>query len=371
MSKQSFLRSDMLSETVEAGFSDKPSQEIVKLLSGTIWGTPGKTLYKHLQTAEKIEHIKEPLFFSLYRHSKLLCTVCLSRRITDLGRGCADFFYIRYFVANKSITGKGNIKTNSKASRNSIIKQWMVNIFAQGSRINNKGNGKAVFYAYVETENSQSMQLCSQYGFVPVRKMVTVPVSRFSPSESPKVRLAADTERTAILKLLKETYQEHRQVFLGNIFYKGSYYVYTENGQIVAGAQANCTRWAICHLPGASGSVLLKLLPRLPYLRRIINPQDFRYSAMEGFFCLPGYEYAIEPFIESIMHKQKNNAALFWFDTECPVYKMLISNCKLGLMAAINSSGHAHIIARGQGLESGDWHELKQKPAYISCFDLS
>ncbi len=349
--------------------------DIIPMLKSTLWGTPGKTLYQHLQTATKIYDVHHPFFFTLKRLSTVLCTVCFAWRKIDLnGDKNINSFYIRYFVANPLFSGKGLRNQKAKVREpKGIIKQFMENVFSSGSAIKTPAlhDGKSLFYAYVETENEQSMHLCNYYGFRPIRSMITVPYSRFSPKAHPKVRKAHPQEYDLLRKQVVIQYSEHSFVNTEHLFYKDNYFVAEQDGRIVAGLQANPTEWAIRNLPGISGKILIRILPYIPYLKRLINPENFCYSAIEGLFCEDGEEWAIDALLQSAIAHQDHHSALMWFDGKCPVLDMVKKSCNLGLMDKINSGGGAEIIVRGQGLNNEDWLWLENTPAYISCFDLT
>lgn len=351
-----------------------PSENISILLK-TLWGTPGKTLYQHLQTATKIYDIIHPFFYTLQRRGTMICTVCLAWRNTRLVNADAiDSFYIRYFVANPIFSGKGQRNKKIRASGpNGIIKQFMEQVFSTGAEIKAPAHheAKALFYAYVESENEQSMHLCSHYLFRPVREMVTVPFSRFSPQVHACVRKAQPHEYDALRQRVEGQYAQHSLVCTEHLFYKDNFFVAEHDGRIIAGLQANPVQWRIKHLPGLSGKILIRVLPLIPYLRRLINPNKFSFSAIEGLFCEDGCEWAVNALLETVIAAQGHHSALLWFDSDCPVLSLVRKNCDLGLMDKINESGRAEIIVRGQGLTDEDWLWLENTPAYISCFDLT
>ncbi len=349
--------------------------EVIPLLLNTFLGTPGKTLYQHLQTATKIYDIRHPFFFTLKRLGTLICTVCLAWRKTELAASePIDSFYIRYFVANPTFRGKGHRNKKVRSNEpNGIIKQFMENVFSSGSSIQtfSPHSAKALFYAYVESENEQSMHLCHHYRFRPVREMVTVAFSRFSPHAHSCVRKAQPHEYDVLRQRVEAHYAVHSFVCTEHLFYQDNYFVAEQDGRVVAGLQANPTQWAIKNLPGASGKVLIRILPFVPYLRRLINPNKFSFSAIEGIFYEDGCEWAIGALLETAIAAQGYHSALMWFDSACPVLTEVRKHCELGLVDKINASGCAEIIVRGQNLTDEDWLWLENTPAYISCFDLT
>lgn len=363
-----------LTQSVSIHQQETYSPQILSLLNKTLWGTPGGTVYQHLDTEETIGHIISPLFFSLQRFDNLLCTVCLSERKININDLKIKSKYVCYLAANQSISGKGSRnKTKRSKEPNGLIKVFMKDVFSKGifQYDSNFKKEKSIFYAYVESDNEQSLHLCTHFGFMSVRKMTTLAFSRFTPKSSQQVRKARPEEYDQIGNSIVRQYSNHNFLCLDYLFYRGNYFIAEVDGKIVAGVQANPVNWSFKNLPGLSGKVLLKVLPYIPYFRRLINPKKFEFSAFEGLFCEEGYEWMLDTLFESVLSIQKRNSALIWLDVDCPVQVIIRENCKLGIMDMINSNGSGEIIVRGEGLSEEEWISLGQKPMYISCFDMN
>jgi hypothetical protein len=363
-----------LSQSVSIHQKETYSRQILELLNETLWGTPGKTLYRHLDTPDIIDHISSPLFFSLHRFGNLLCTVCLSEREINVGRKTFKSKYVCYLAAAPSINGKGlRNKKEKEKNPNGMIKTFMNNVLlteASDGRSTSEDQ-KSILYAYVESDNEQSLHLCHSFGFQSVRQLTTMAFSRFYPKDFPYVRKAKPTEYEKIRKLIAQQYSLHNFLCLDYIFYGENYYVIEADGKIVAGVQANPINWSFKNLPGLSGKVLLRLLPHIPYLKKLINPKHFKFSAFEGIYCEKGYEYYLDPLFETALNQQSRNTALIWLDINCPIQQMIRKHCSLGLMDKINSNGIGEIMVRADGLTNDYWTLLKERPMYISCFDMN
>lgn len=350
------------------------SPEIIRLLKSTLWGTPGLTQYQHIETEKTIFDIGSPQFFSLERNNRLLCTLCLAGRKVNIENTLFESHYVRYLAAHSSLNGKRKRKlvTGLNGSRG-LVKRFMEEVFKFGpsAEVLNQNLAKTVYYAYVETENEQSIRLCNHFGFKKVSSMETVSFSRFSPKKHESVRHAEKTEYNLLQKAILEQNAGHNFVNLEHVFYNNDYFVYKLNGEIVAGVQANPMCWAFRNLPGFSGKILLKALPRVPYLKRLINPNRFSFSAFEGIFCKPGFEWVLNSLFESVLAVQGNYTALIWLDVQSPLIKCIRKNCKLGLMDKINSNGGGDILVRGENLTEAEWKSMIEKPMYVSSFDFN
>lgn len=357
-----------LSSTVSIKQSETVSPEVISLLKNTLWGTPGQTQYQHLETEKTIHDIHAPVYFNLERLDNLLCTVCLAGRKINLDEKLIDSHYVRYLASSPAINGNGRRKNRSTPKESpGLVKQFMEEVFLKET---SEGR-KPLFYAYIESDNEQSMHLCNYYGFRKVSTMTTVAFSRFSPKKSKKIRRALPSEQKQIREAIIGQYPQHNFLYLEHIFYNDNYFVAEIDGKIVAGVQSNPMRWAFRNLPGISGKILLKILPYTPYLKRLINPGEFKFSAFEGIFCKPGHEGILNELFETVIAMQNNHTALIWLDVQSPIINVIRKYCKLGLMDKINSNGAGEIVVRGKKLSESDWMSLNSKPMYVSSFDFN
>jgi hypothetical protein len=357
-----------LSSTVSIKQTDTATLATITLLKNTLWGTPGQTQYQHLETEKTIHDIHSPVYFNLERFDNLLCTVCLAGRKTNIDEKLVDTHYVRYLAASPSINGNGKRKnTSAQKESRGLVKQFMEEVFLTEAT----EDEKPLFYAYVESDNEQSMHLCNYYGFRSVSTMTTMAFSRFYPKKAKNIRRALPAEREQILDAITGQYPQHNFLNLEHIFYNDNYFVAEVDGKIVAGVQSNPMRWAFRNLPGMSGKILLKILPHLPYMKRLINPGNFRFSAFEGIFCTPGYEWILNDLFESAIAAQNNYTALIWMDLQSPMIKIIRKHCSLGLMDKINDNGAGEIVVRGEKLSETEWLSLNSKPMYVSSFDFN
>lgn len=361
-----------LTSTVSITQSETYTPEILDLLKKTLWGTPGGTQYKHIGTENTIADIQSPEYFSLERFGKLLCTVCLSGRHVNIGENIFQSSYVRYLASNPTITGKGDKnKHHTVKEHHGMIKSFMDNVFSQGANTDNNSGKKSLYYAYVESDNEQSLNLCSCFGFKSVRRLTTLLFSRFYPKTSPRVRRAVKNEYDEIRNKIAKQYSSHNFLYLGNIFYRDNFFVAEEGGKIVAGVQSNPMSWSFKNLPGFSGKIILKVLPHLPLLKKLFNPVKFDFCAMEGIFCEEGYEWILNELFETVINIQGRNTAMIWLDVNCPFHKKIRKHCRLGVMDFLNSAGYGEIIVRGENLSEKEWEELRTLPMYLSCFDFN
>lgn len=352
---------------MEIKVSQEPSEEIIQLLEHTIWGMEGGTRYRHCDTRKKIPLLESPYFLSIELGNRPVGTGNFCKRyfITQ-GKDIATF-YIRYFSIFNGFRRKSkNNPSNKKGS--SKIKAAMQDIFNHGAFDNPQK--KALFYAYVELENERSKTMTEGFGFEAARKFSTLVFSRFRPKNNLSVQIAKDSDHAEIRKLLTLFYSKHTCYDQHPLFKTGEYFVFKENGEIVAGLQATPTHWEIKEIDGLSGKLTMLLAPITP-IRKIFNPKDYRFLGCEQVFHLPGHEDKLEPLLTSACSQLKHNTAMLWADRYSDLYNTLRENVNLGLLDKLNKEVPADLIVKFASFTEAEKKPFYENPAYISAFDLS
>ena len=352
---------------MEIKVSESPSEEIVQLLENTIWGMEGGTRYRHCDTRRKIKLLESPYFLSIELGNRPVGTGNFCKRyFLTQGKGIATF-YIRYFsIFNGFRRTTKKVNPNKKGS--SKIKAAMQDIFSHGAFDN--PDKKALFYAYVELENERSKTMTEGFGFEAARKFSTLVFSRFRPKNTTSVGIATTAEQTEIRKHLETFYSKHTCYEQHPLFKTGEYFVFRENGKIVAGLQATPTHWEIKEIDGLSGKVTMLLAPITP-IRKIFNPKNYRFLGIEQSFYLPGYEAKLEPLLSSACAQLNYNTAMLWADRHSDLYNALRTNVDFGLLDKLNKEVPADLIVKFTSYTEVEKKPFFENPAYISAFDLS
>jgi len=96
---------------------EEATPELIQFLERTILGTNGAR-YQHLNTAQRIKELDNPLHISLIRNEKIIANITFCRR----GKN----WYIRYFAFDmvfQSTSKKG------KTNRNSLLRAELTQFF--------------------------------------------------------------------------------------------------------------------------------------------------------------------------------------------------------------------------------------------------
>lgn len=357
----------------------EPPPEFVELLVRTIWGTPGKTLYQHLDTRERITQLKEPYFLTLKRDGRPIAGITLCRRSVREGDQSADAFYIRYFSFLEALRNQGAGTVQPKGDRNvklrsqSLLKHQLTALFSKPELLTPRlaDHPHALYYAFVESENQRSLQINTAFRLEQVRSFRTLPFSRFFPEKDEGVRLIKASEHDEVRHAVERQYQHYRLFFTDHLFHGDHYYVLKRAGKIVAGLRAMPVHWVINHLPGLSGKLIMKLVPHLPLLSRLFNPKDFTFIAVEGLFFLPGHEREIFLLLESVLAETGSHTAMLWLDDQSELYRFFLHSGRLGLLHQLEKPSPVNVMVRFVDHAPEAIEAYRNAPVYISALDVT
>ncbi|MEM6376680.1 MAG: GNAT family N-acetyltransferase [Bacteroidota bacterium] len=329
--------------------------EIVDFLRSVLMGTEG-AMYEHLDVEKRIAHIKSPYLAYATKEDSLVACMLMSR-VESLQKAIPlDSYYIRYFSAHPDFKGQGITKRLSAVFIRAFQAQLPEN---------------TLLYAAMEGGNKRSISIVEKVGFTSKKPVQTFGFSRFFPKGNPKIeQLLNPGDRAVMLDLLSQFYQNYTIHHHQNIFQNDQYYVIRENGKIVAGLQMHRTVWRIRGMPGWKGKVLLNVVPKIPVLNKMMNPNWFEFITFEGIYYQPGKEAKLFSLMEGLLAQEKLKTAIFWLAGDSPVSSMLRKKAKLGIIHALVKDSVTYMTFNGKGLQPEVEKILKECPPYISSFDF-
>lgn len=334
--------------SVEPTFDDS----IVNLLKKTTYGTKGPK-YQHTGQAIKLQNIKNPFFFKLQKAGETIGFYCLCEREIWVGTENYLGYYGRYLAVDEKHQGNYYGK---------LLKSVAVEYVEKNSI------SPSILYSYIEENNTRSLSISQKSGFSSIATLETIIFSRLYPQADNRVVRINSEELSFVLEKLE---LQHSQTILRtfeNINYQNNYFVIKQNGRIVAGLQANPVRWKIMDMEGVGGKVMLKVLPHIPILKRLINPEKYNFLAIEGIFMTPYSESFLYDLIEGVLHYFSMSSALFQLDSQSPYLKLFKKKKKLGLLNAIKKDVKTQVMIKSINLNKS---AIQRGEAYVSSFDFT
>jgi hypothetical protein len=364
---------------LEVRISDHANEEILYLLDHTIQGSEGGMRYSLQNVAPRIEAYKDKIrFVSLYKKNQVTGTIGSCFRISGLGKLMYPSTYLRYLAMQPTFQLEPGWKKRRripiKPERDDSFKQKTLEIFSKPHLLELQGvkeGDKHIMYAFLESMNERSKNLVSQAGYEYVRSFLTVAFSRFSPKRDNRVSKLSEEEKPEIKKLLSDYYRDHSLFTTEYSFYGDRYYVMKEGKEIIAGVSAIPGVHKIYDIPGIWGWVIMKILPRVPYYRRLFYPGEFRYLVFDTIYCKKGHETILGTLFESVCAAEGYYTGLTWLDDRSYLYDKIRTGVNMGALNRMLNAKPGLVYIRFINFDEKEKDCFYETPAYISGFDFS
>lgn len=364
---------------LEVRVSDYANEEMTYLLDNTIQGSEGGMRYSLQNVSPRIKAYGDKIrFVSLYKKKQITGTIGCCFRVSGQGKFRYPSSYLRYLsiqsVYQLSAGWKRRRAEKVRNEKDDSFKQKVLEIFSKPHLLDIKDvkeGDKHIMYAFIESMNERSKNLVNQAGYEYVRSFLTVVFSRFSPVANPGVVKLHDDEKKKMEELLLNYYGDHSLFTAEYAFYGDRYYVMKENDEIIAGVSAIPGIHKIYDVPGIWGWVMMKLLPKTPYYRRLFRPGEFRYLVFDAIFCKKGYERKLAALFESVCAHEGYNTGLSWLDDRSALYDKLRTGVNMGTLNRMLNAKPGLVFIRFVNFDEKEKEPFYEAPAYISGFDFS
>ena len=339
----------------------KPNEQIIDILESDPVGTPGKSIvYYHKNVEDNIENLPDPYFINLYLRKHLLGTVCFSRREVIEQGTTYSAYYIRYFYFREKFRSAGS-EIQHKSGKKSALRSEIIRLL-EGEGL--PSDYPALFYAYVDPGNIRSTRQIHEFGLKEVGKFSALIFSRLFPRDTPQIEKISISENPHLLHTLKDFYKSYRLVSFDNLIKHDNYFVLREEDEIICGVQAVPEYWEVKEVPGITGKIIMKVVPHIPVLKRLFNP-NYRFVYLDGLFCQPGHEKKLEILFSSILKRYGVYSAIICADGTSDLYRILKS-INFGIIDSIQDEIRMTALVKPINGEI----PFKQGPIYISGVDV-
>ena len=329
-------------------FDDK----IVILLKQTIYGTNGPK-YQHTGQEIKLANLKSPIFFTLKKGEQVIGFYCLCEREVMVGAENYLGYYGRYLTVDKHFQGNhyGNL---------------LKKVATEYIKVNSIS--PSIMYSYIEENNNRSLNISKTLGFESISTLETIIFSRLYPQKNVNISRLNSTEFSTMLSKLEFHNSTTILRTFENINYQDNYFVIKEKDSVIAGLQANPVQWKIKEMKGISGKILLKILPHIPILKRLINPEKYDFLAIEGIFIESGYEEYLYDLLEGVLYQSAVTSALIQLDSKSPFLKLFKEKKNLGLLNSMKEDVKTQVMVKTFNYDSS---MIKEGEVCISSFDFT
>lgn len=334
-------------------FRTEVTSGILDLLQGTTLGTNGAK-YKHLDTATRIYEADNPLFLAVERREKTLGNATFCRR--------DGHWYVRYFAFQSTLQSIGNKKSHQKG--NSLLKSELNSFFAQALEGNQEHQPIKSFYAYIDPKNDKSKWMSESFGFKTIAHLATQSFSRVNPKKSNRLTICHDWNEIA--PIIRPFYSGNKYYFETHCSKPPFYVLKNDANEIIACARTVNVNWEIVRLPGKLGGLLTKVIPYIPFLRKLIRPKKHQFLVPEIVWAENNDSEMLTELFESMLADQHLNLILWWTDIRNPLYRQVKSEINWGLLHKVIGVSPVDVVQ----LCSKTYQDQNQAPVFVTAFDM-
>ncbi|MCE5344796.1 MAG: hypothetical protein LLG13_00730 [Bacteroidales bacterium] len=374
-----FEKSILNFHDLEVKVSDNANEEILDILNHAVQGSEGGMRFSLQNIAARITDYKDQIrFVSLYKKNKIKGTVGACFRTSGQGPLNYPSTYIRYLAFQSTyqteINWRKREKPVIKPEKDDNFKQKTLEIFSKPHLLDLPDvfeENKHIMYAFIESMNERSKNLVTQAGYEYIRSFLTVAFSRFSPKRDNRIAKLDETDKVKMNNLLLDFYKDYSFFTTQYSFYGDKYYVLKEGNDIIAGVCAIPTSYKVYDIPGIWGWVMMKVLPGMPYFRRLFRPGEFRYLVFDAIYCKKGREAVLSDLFESACASEGFHTGLTWLDDRSNLYDKIRTVAKMGALNRMLNAKPGLVYTKFINMTQEEKDHFYDAPAYISGFDFS
>lgn len=363
--------------TVEVESS--PGDELIGHMSGTILGMPGGFRYQHTDIVDRLSNLGENYFMFLRKSGKMLGSVGFCGRHTTTNGMAHDSWLIRYFSIKAPLRTvpsrkkeKEDLETSSR--RSTVLGRFLQPIFADPSRLRADPAGDeppSVIFAVIEQKNLRSLNFSAQMGLEKVGEVANFSFSRMHPRRSARIEQLPAQDQEQMMSLLRDFYRDYTLFVPDPIFKDDQYYVIRENGRIVAGVQTYPVTWRIVDFGSGPANRVIRLVARIPWVRRRLNPEAVRLLAFDAIYCAEGYEADLYELLEGVLERTGVYVGMLMMDTDSGLYRVFSRNKKFGVLHRLLGTFVSEVRARFINIPEEVRQYYLEHPTYIPTYDNS
>lgn len=342
-------------ENIEFRVLSKADKEIKDLLRSTIYGKNGQLQYQHKNTTLRISQIKKADYCCYYSdQNELLANLTFLKREFNFDKKKYLGLYARFF----SVKNKGNGLGKKLAIDTD-------NYYSESI------NQPALMHSYIEDKNEASLKSAFNTGCVDFGEVKTNLFSRFHPKNHKEVEIVPLHEKEKIKNLLLDFNKDKCLVTLNHLMNPFNYFVWKENGEIIAGIQGNEVNWKLINFPGIQGFLMLNVFPKTPLLKKLFQKDEMNFITFDHFYCKKGKEEVLLKLMESVLALFERNMAFYWLDTKDELHHNLQNLNKGGFISKIQNPPTARMICKGLHLTEKEIEKLTKATKFITAFDMT
>lgn len=357
----------------EVGVTKEPNTQVMSLLKDMTVGSTGAQ-YLHKDIDERMLQLPNKYIMYMNQGEGLIGTYTAALRTTKEDFGNVNAYYIRYFAFLDTIQADKNKRAKQGKPEGvfkGLVKRFLSKSPATfGINHGEEADAPSFYYAFFDAENYRSTDISQLLGMHPVGEFDTFSFTRMHPKNNTRVELLDKVHYHNMKERLAKFYANFSIYTDQFLFVNDNYFVWKEDGEIVAGVQPNKCHWEIKHMSGLSGLLLLHLLPYLPIVNRYFNPKKFEFITFDYIYVKPGHEDKLALLFESLMNKYQVTFSLAWQDLKSPLHPV-VSKMDFGFLSNFSNVPTGKIMMTTNRVSTEQLEDITKKPFFTCGLDMS
>jgi hypothetical protein len=291
------------------------NHKFLEFVKNVKYGTNGVVLVVNSMETE-FKKYKDPLFISLKENNELVGVRVLNHKQMHQNGLDIHVFY-------KSLLAIDPGKMN-KGYGTLLLDKIREYIFAKYDKV--------ILSAVVEEDNIRSKRVVQKSGLKFINSFTGVSHVSIMPKANKNVTQLGKDDELKILSLLNSQYSNHTLVDVDDSFDPESYYVLKENNEIKAGLQVKAPSWSIINYPGIYGFFLMKIVPKIPILKKIFNPKNYSFLKIGNVYITDGRSFT--KLLHGVLHLYNINASFTCLNPNSDIDSKIIAEMKKGILSS-------------------------------------
>jgi GNAT superfamily N-acetyltransferase len=332
---------------------DRATPEVSHFFENILWGTDG-AMYRLCDYEASLGHVPGARFLGLRKQGKLVALrILLKKRISWKSESLQAFYHGLLCV---------DPREQNQGYGKALVERTL-------DYIEQRSEPRTIIYSFIEAGNHRSKRIAESLGYKRLGTFFATWFSRLHPKKSIRISPLSARDIPELLNRLDHQYQDHALTDFSTSVQQDSYRVLRDNTRMIAGLQADPQRWVFESLGGTGGFVAVKVLPHIPVLGNLFNPQNFRFLKVGNVFFSPGHADAASELLEATLAGSALKVAVLFIDKNSSAYKEWLSKSKLGLLNSL-AEVEVHVMARFHGFSTEEITDFANRPLAISPIDL-
>jgi hypothetical protein len=124
--------------------------------------------------------------------------------------------------------------------------------------------------------------------------------------------------------------------------------------------------WEIVRLPGKMGGLLTKIIPFIPFLKKLIKPKNHTFLVAEIVFSKDHNPQLLDELFSSILAQEKCNLMLWWIDERDPLYTSIKDKMHWGFFNKLIGVNPVDVVER----RNANFSTQTSSQVFVTAFDM-